>query len=366
MNRKISLAVAATAVLLGTAANAHHSVTTHFDMTRSIEIRGVVVDFKLRSPHASLVVDGQSYIDGVLQDETVQRWEVESSAAPGLRAMGIDSDTFKPGAAITVIAAPNRQPGFRFVNSSNFTDGSGKQYSRATAERVQTASADSVANLDGIARMAGRWSAPGAFARQEGTPLPLNEAGRAARDNYDPKASPANTCEAMNIPDIFNAPYLFDVQVNGNELVVHNQPWEVVRRVPLTGAEIVTEPQGAFGVVRGRIEGATVILDSERFPPSRWGLGGATQFLGSGTDLPSSAQKKVSERFSLSADGLTLNYDYTLEDPVYLSQPFSGHLQFIRVAADTPMYPYECEEESASMFSRTPQDASLRVGDQPL
>lgn len=363
MNSTISPTLAIALAALCVSANAHHSVTTHFDMTRSIEIRGVVVDFKLRSPHASLVVDGQSYVDGVLQDETVQRWEVESSAAPGLRAMGMTADTFKPGDAITVVAAPNRQPGFRFVNSSNFTDASGTRYSRATTERVQTATADSVANLEGIARMAGRWSAPGAFARQEGTPLPLNAAGLAARASYDPKESPANTCEAMNIPDIFNAPYLFDVQVTGNEITIHNQPWEVERKIPLTGAAFVTAPQGAFGVVKGRIDGATVVLDSEGFPPSRWGLGGATQFLGSGTDLPSSAQKKVTERFSLSADGLTLNYDYTLEDPVYLTQPFSGHLQFTRVAEDTPMYPYECEEESASMFSRTPEDQTLKIGD---
>jgi len=342
---------------------AHHSVTTHFDMTRSIEIRGVVVDFKLRSPHASLVVDGQSYVDGVLQDESVQRWEIESSAAPGLRAMGIAPDTFKPGEAITVLAAPNRQPGFRFVNSSNFIAADGTRYSRASAERVQTAASDSVVALEGVARMAGRWSAPGAFARPEGTPLPLNSAGLAARDAYDPKLSPANTCEAMNFPDLFNAPYLFDVQVNGNELLIHNQPWEVLRRIPLTNEAVVTEPAGAFGLVRGRIEGSSVILDSERYPPSRWGLGSATQFLGSGTDLPSSERKQLSERFTLSADGLTLNYDYTLTDPVYLSQPFNGRLQFVRVTADTPMYPYDCEEESAAMFSRRPGDQQLKVGE---
>lgn len=365
MKRINRLATVLSSVCLAAAAQAHHSVTTHFDMTRSIEIRGVVVDFKLRSPHVSMVVEGQSYVDGVLQDATVQRWEVESSAAPGLRAMGIAADTFKPGDRITVVAAPNRQAGFRFVNSSNFTDASGKRYSRASAEQVQTATADSVANGEGIARMAGRWSAPGAFARREGSPLPLNAAGIAARDSYDPKQSPANTCEAMNIPDIFNAPYLFDVLVAGNEITIHNQPWKVERRIVLDGSAIVTEPQGAFGVVRGRLEGSTVILASERFPPSGWGLGGATQFLGSGVDLPSSAQKKVTERFSLSEDGLTLNYDYTLEDPAYLTQPFNGHLQFTRVAADTPMYPYECDVESASMFSRRPGDNALQTGNSP-
>jgi hypothetical protein len=358
---RIVLATCITGLCISTASG-HHSVTAHFDMSRSIEIRGVIVDFKLRSPHASLVVDGQSYVDGVLQDATVQRWEVESSAAPGLRAMGISGETFRPGDAITVIAAPNRQAGFRFVNSSTFIDAGGQRYSRASAQPVQTATGAELANLEGLARMAGRWSAPGAFARQDGTPLPLNAAGLAARTAYDPRQSPANTCEAMNIPDIFNAPYLFDVRVDGNAIIIHNQPWEVERRVPLTGQPVGTEPQGAFGVVTGRLEGTQVVLESERFPPSRWGLGSATQFLGSGTDIPSSERKKVSERFALSEDGLTLNYAYTLEDPAYLNQPFSGQLAFIRVADDTPMYPYDCEEESASMFSRTPNDAELRVG----
>lgn len=342
---------------------AHHSVTTHFDSSRSIEIRGVVVDFKLRSPHASLIVDGQSYVDGVLQDATVQRWEVESSAATGLRAMGITSETFKAGAAITVIAAPNRQSGFRFVNSSNFIDNNGKRYSRASAERPQPASADSITSVQGIGSMAGRWSAPGGFARAEGTPLPLNAAGLAAWNEYDPKQSPANTCEPMNFPDLFNAPYLFDIEVYGNEIVIHNQPWAVDRRIPLTNEAFMTSPDGLFGVIRGRVEGATVILESENFPPSRWGLGSATQILGSGADIPSSTQKKVSELFTLSADGLELIYDYTLTDPTYLTQPYQGHLQFIRLAADTPMYAYDCVEESAAMFSRTPNDALLRVGD---
>ncbi len=362
--KKVLLA-ALIGTLLGTPSlpvRAHHSVTTHFDMTRSIEIRGVVVDFKLRSPHASLIVDGQSYVNGVLQDATVQRWEVESSAAPGLRAMGISADTFKAGDAITVIAAPNRQSGFRFVNSSTFIDASGKQYSRTTATRAQTATADAVADLQGLARMAGRWSAPGGFARAEGTPLPLNDAGRRAWENYDAKQSPANTCEPMNFPDMFNAPYLFDVRVEGNVLVIHNQPWEAERRIPLDGSAVTTQPDGIFGIVKGRLEGGTVILDSTNFPPSRWGLGSATQFLGSGADVPSSAEKQLTERFSLSDDGLKLDYEYTLADPTYLNEPFTGRLQFIRLAADTPMYPYDCVEEAASMFSRTPGDAALDVG----
>jgi hypothetical protein len=167
----------------------------------------------------------------------------------------------------------------------------------------------------------------------------------------------------MNFPDIFNAPYLFDVRVEGDALVIHNQPWEAERRIPLNNTDITTSPDGTFGVVRGRLEGTTVVLESNRFTPSKWGLGSATQFLGSGADVPSSEQKKLTERFTLSDDALTLSYDYTLEDPTYLSQPFKGRLQFTRLAADTPMYPYDCVEEEASMFSRTPEDAALSVGE---
>ena len=54
-------------------AQAHHSFSLHFDMSRQMEIRGTVVDFKLRSPHASMVVDGISYIDGEPQETIAQR-----------------------------------------------------------------------------------------------------------------------------------------------------------------------------------------------------------------------------------------------------------------------------------------------------
>jgi hypothetical protein len=354
--------ITSTLLLAGTVI-AHHSVSTHFDMSRNIEIRGTVVDFKLRSPHASLVVDGQSYVDGVLQDETIQRWEVESSAAPGLRAMGIAPDTFKPGDPITVFAAPNRQDGFRFVNSSDFTDAAGRRYNRSSVERVQLATAATVTESEGFARMSGRWSSPGAFPLPGGTPLPLNEAGRAARDTYDARNSPANTCEPMSIPDIFLAPYLLDVRVEGNEFVVHNQPWDAVRRIPLTNIATAASADGYFGTATGRVVGTTVVVESESFPESRWGLGSAVQRLGGGADLPSSTSKKTSERFTLGQDGLSLIYHYTIEDPVYLERPYSGQLTFSRLAEGTPMYPYACDEESAAMFSRNPEDEALRVGD---
>jgi hypothetical protein len=43
--------------------------------------------------------------------------------------------------------------------------------------------------------------------------------------------------------------------------------------------------------------------------------------MGLSTSLPSSVQKRLTERFALSADKKNLIYSGVIEDPVYLSKP---------------------------------------------
>ncbi|MDG2177058.1 MAG: DUF6152 family protein [Gammaproteobacteria bacterium] len=341
---------------------AHHSFTAHFDMANRIEIRGTVVDFKLRSPHASMVVDGISYVNDEPQEEVVQRWEVESMAAAGLRQMGMSADSFQPGDAITLIGNPNREPGFRFINSSFFITADGEQYSFQDRSSYETVADDDLIGVSGIERLAGRWSSPGGFGQSE-TPLPLNEHGRETWKNYQPKLSPANTCEPMNFPDMFNAPYLFDLRLEGNTALLYSQAWEVMRTVPLNNRPTRTRLDGLFGITRARVEGEGIVLESGGFPPSLWGLGSATQKLGSGADMPSSARKTLLEKFTVSQDGQTLIYEYTVKDPIYLSAPYSDKLELNRITDDSPMYDYDCEVEAAAMFSRSVDDPALQIGE---
>ena len=349
------------AAVLVLPAQAHHSFTANFDMSRQIELRGTVVDFKLRSPHSSVVVDAISYIDGVAQQDAPQRWEIESMATAGMRRMGVTGETFKAGDSITIIGNPNRQPEFRFINSSNFTLADGSSYNFRESEPYQQAGEGAVAGVRGIDRLAGRWSSHGGFGNQ--MILPLSEQGRQAWDGYDAKQSPANTCEPMNFPDMFNAPYLADLKFEDGAVVIYNQAWEVERRIPLDGKPVRPRLDGLFGVVRAHVDGEALVLESGGYIPSRWGIGSATQKLGGGRDMPSSARKTLVERFSVSADGNTLHYEYTISDPIYLTAPYSDGVDLVRVADSTPMYDYKCELEAASMWSRTADDPSLRVGD---
>jgi hypothetical protein len=341
----VGLALAA----FGTA-RAHHSVTGSFDTSRSIEITGEVVEWRFRNPHTLLVVDGTAVIDGK-RDDVTRRWEIESSAAAGLRASGVDEKTFLPGSRVTVKGMPHRNPttyrANAFASAGSFLDANGKSMFGANPFTAPV-----TATGDGSQGLVGLWSPP--FQPNPATtPLQLTAAGREAWERYDQKRSPANTCEPMSIPDIYNAPsYIVTIEIAESQAVVRNQAYKVVRTIPLDGSEAPADPEQQFGIVRGRIDNGTLVIESRAYPASAWGLGAATQIMGAGADVPSSPQKTVVERFTASQDGLKLTYEYTVQDPVYLTAPFSHRVEWARLASDTTIYPYDCDVESASQFSR--------------
>ncbi|MGD8340337.1 MAG: hypothetical protein PVH89_06110, partial [Gammaproteobacteria bacterium] len=159
---------------------------------------------------------------------------------------------------------------------------------------------------------------------------------------------------------VMNAPsYFVDIRFQEDHVVIYNEAYDVSRSVPLGDEFAPADPNGQWGNVRGRIEGDELIVESRDYPPSRWGLGAATQINGGGADVPSSAEKRVTERFSTSADGLTLQYEYDLFDPTYMSREHTARIEMRRVADSAPMYEYDCNVESARQFSRAAGESVL-------
>jgi hypothetical protein len=369
-----ALVVAAIALLGSSAAQAHHSGAV-FDLGTIVELRGVVVDFKLRSPHASFVIDGRVFENGEPQG-SVARWEVEWESAPMLKTLGVEPETFAPGDEVTITATPHRDRTFRFVHALSVDDAFGDVYVMANSDRLfspslQRAAAavgsDTVADASGggavppAREIAGRWQQP-LIEFSVGVPsLPLNDVGMAAWRNYDRKQSPANACEPINVPDVYSAPFfLFDLRVDAGQAVLRHEAYDTVRTVPLSGAAAGAEPSGRFGIVSGRIENGTLIVDSRDYPASAWGLG--IEEMHGGGVIPSSDRKTLTERFSVTPDGRTLVYAYTLYDPVYMTEPYTGRVELTRVPDDVEMHAYECDVESAAMWSRQAADAPLSIG----
>jgi hypothetical protein len=349
-------------IYLGVAAGtagAHHSVTANFDTGREVEIRGTVVDFNYVSPHASMVVDGIAYENGAALSEEIERWEIESSAIKSLRARGIEADTFKPGDAIVVRGAAHRR-GLQRANSSTFLAGDGSVLPLTAPSRPGPARAP---EAEGVERVAGRWQPPFQPTGPR-SPLPLNEAGLAAWSAYDQTESPANTCEPMSIPVVFNAPgYFVDIRFGDGAVVIRNEAYDVHRTVPLGDEYAPADPNGQWGKVRGRIEGNTLIVESRDYPPSQWGLGAATQINGGGADVPASAEKTVVERFSAGEDGLELRYEYALFDPIYMSREHAARVALRRVADDALWSDYDCNVAAAAQFSRAAGESLLSTDD---
>lgn len=321
---------------------AHHSFLTTYDPSRSTEITGVVADYELKSPHSFI------YLDVISEDGLVERVDVEMGALPIMRRRGFDEDTLEPGDQVSIVAWPHRVSNVPMVwgRSVRTQEGVvlGDDPTRAGVESEHRESA-------GIERLEGRWLPPVPRVGSE-SPLPLTPAGLMAWRNYDPKQSPANTCEPNNVPAVFHTPYLFEIRTTTQEAVIHHEAYNVTRTVPLHSEPIPAEPSGMFGIATGRIENDELVIESSAYPESAWGLGVAGGTTGAGADVPSSSQKKVTERYSVSSDGGTLTVNYTLEDPIYLTEPYSSHVELARVADDEPLHDYACEPDNAARFSR--------------
>lgn len=372
MNARLAALGVALTALAPLCLHAHHS-TAVFALDKTVEIRGVVVDFKLRSPHSSFVVDGRVFADGKAAG-AVERWEVEWEALPPLRTVGVEAATFKAGEAITISASPHRDPNFKFAHAQVVTAANGNVYGFAQSNRIYSPSLQAVTGktaeapvaaapgAGGMARLVGRWQQPLTPPGNESA-LPLNDAALAAWRGYDRKLSPANTCESMAVPDVFMAPfYLFDLRLDAHNVLLHNEAYDIRRTVPLEGAAARVDARGQHGVATARAEGDALVVESRGFPPSKWGLGAEVQPLGGGADVPSSDQKVLTERFKVSDDGRTLVYEFTLNDAAYLRKPYAGRVELTRVPDSAQMYPYECDPESAAMWSRDAKDKPLRVG----
>ena len=319
---------------------AHHAFTTHYNPRETTELRGVIVDFSIQSPHSFFLLESRN------EDGTVEEWEVETHSAALMRRAGFDERKFATGDVITVFAWPNRTPGKPLVFGIGFIARDGSVLGELPDLEVYGPGGQAT----GAARLAGRWMRP--LPKQASTPMSLTPAALEVIANYDPEESPANRCAPFSMPSMLYAPYLYDIQLSDQVAILHHEYFDVTRTVPLNSELAPAEPSGYFGSVSGRVEGDELVVESAQYPASTWGLAGAVNPTSGDADVPSSEQKKVIERYSVSQDGRTLTVTYVVEDPVYLTEPYSDSVELYRVADDTPMYRDECDFESASRFSQ--------------
>jgi hypothetical protein len=118
MKRTFTALLAAGLAALALPAAAHHSFAV-YDMTQSIEFKGVVETLKFRNPHMAMTLRHKKP-DGTT--ETINF--VEGAPANMLVRMGLDPAVIAPGQEITAIGAPRKDdPNAYFLKAIVLKDG---------------------------------------------------------------------------------------------------------------------------------------------------------------------------------------------------------------------------------------------------
>ena len=326
---------------------AHHSFATHYDTNNVVEISGTLSAVKMRSPHSFFEVDV------VTENGETETWEVEAHAVPILRRLGINRETLVVGDSITFRGPRSRRPEKLLLFGAQFETGRGQQFEILDSIRKapDILVSDSREGIDGVDRLTGSWMTFITGQRVADSPMPLNEAGRSARENFDPLVNPASDCIPPNLPSLLMIPYVYEITLYRDTITIFHEYGRISRQVKLGSTEPnVTDPQ--FGQRIGRFEDNTLIIESSHFPALAAGLASGWEANGNGADIPSSEQKQLTERYTVNEDGSMLTLNYTVSDPAYLTEPFTAQVVWYRMPQDSPIYEFDCDAEIASRSTR--------------
>jgi hypothetical protein len=315
----VSAGAALLGALLSSAAAAHHSFAAVFQMDTVTEIEGRVADVQWVNPHIKIHVVAS---DG-------QRWEIEAGPVNLLTRMGIEKSMIDVGATIRVRGNPGRRDAralwvsnILLPNGTELLAAPGAQphfASRTVGDATDFFVAGDLKLPDGSERSFFRIWSPliSAFPRPRGAPV-LTEAGRRGQARYEGGEQAVGDCEVPGMPYAMMSPYPIEIVDQGDRLLIRGEAYDLTRVVYL-GAPGGSREAEPLGLSVGRFRGDELIVETSGIDYHSYGDLGPAQ----------SKESRVVERFKLSADGLSLDYEITVTDPVMLAAPWAWGGSFI-------------------------------------
>jgi len=309
---------------------AHHGNFT-YDGDTIITLQGEVVAYNYTNPHGSIVLRTES--------DTDIHIEIDGPSLIG--PMGTDRMSLQPGDRIVAYVSPNNIGKENEVLGREVIreDGSAVLVSVAYARQQQRQSvspAESVlgtwvperTNLFAYVASSSDWK--------------LTAAGQSSFDAYDVSKSFAQAeCISATSPLLMMYPTANSLlEVDGN--IEINADWMGAARTVYMDGRDHPEQDVRFyqGHSTGRWEADTLVIETTNFDENA---------IGNVFSVASGKDKKLLERLSLNADGLSATYAFTLTDPDYLAQAVNISYQW-HYRPDVSISSEACDIDAARRF----------------
>jgi Family of unknown function (DUF6152) len=339
--RQWRVACGLTALWLAMPAAAHHSAKI-FDPDTVLALPGTVTRFSWTNPHTYI------YVTTTGDNGEPIEWELETDAIPILVRSGWSRDSFTPGERVLVRARPDRNRARHHALLVSIEKADGTVMS---ARSYFLARPDDPSRLPRASDFSGVWELRfqdyGAFYAAWGA-IAVTEKGAAAASSYDVRLdSPVAQCIAPPLPAILVAPYLNEIDIREDAIVIRNERFNAERIIYTDGrGHPDGGPRTNQGHSIGRWEGDTLVVDTNLFADNRAPISGQQGNEG----VPGGAAKHAVERMRLSEDRTRLEIDFVIEDPEYLAEPFSGHVEWY-YSPQFEMLGFGCDPEISRRYT---------------
>jgi hypothetical protein len=318
------------ALLVVDSARAHHSPAA-FDLNSQITIQGKVTRLDWKNPHVYI------YIETTTVAGAPSQWMIETDPTPILTRSGWSPESVRVGTAVTVRANPDKVPqrNHALLVSLALADGTLLVPRAPTARGAVRATS-----------VAGVWNGLRGFTQRRFGMFKPTAKGIAAMKAFSEAESPIVKCVPFATPTVTTLPYLNQIDVKRDTVIIRSEFFNVDRTVYMDGRGHPKDgPRTAQGHSIGRWEGEVLVVDTVLFADHRAG-----NSMGPARGLPSGSQKHVVERFRLSDDRTRLLVDFVVDDSEYLEEPLTVSTEW-DYAPQQHLMRFGCEPEQARRFT---------------
>lgn len=322
--------------LLAPMALAHHSVAGNFDMTRTSEAEGEIASVAWRNPHILFTLNSLD------PGQPAQQWVLQANSISVVSRLGLTKSLFKVGEHVKVFGNVGRRDDHTLWVTNMLLPSGEEVLLDAKAEprwSKHTIGAPVQADVTpdptgklGIFRV---WTSVGGGGALWNSSYPLTPAAAAARAAWDPvEDAPTKNCAPKGMPLMMEQPYPMEFVDQGDVILMRLEEYDATRTIAMTPeAAARTSQAPRLGRSVGRWNGPrTLVVDTTDIDYDWFDKTGIRQ----------SPAVRTEERFTLSADGSTLDYELTVTDPATFTEPVVLRKSWAWRPGEV-IRPYHCE-----------------------